>query len=30
MGAYYAQISFEVEENPMPPDRPQLGHVIGE
>ena len=30
MGAYNAQISFEVEENLMPLDKPQLGHVIRE
>ena len=30
MGAYHALISFEVKENLMPPDRPQLGHVIRE
>ena len=30
MGAHHAQISFEVEEDLMPPDRSQLGHVIGE
>ena len=30
MAVYHAQLSFEVKENLMLSDRPQLGHIIGE
>ena len=30
MGAYHAQISFEVKEDLIPPDGPQLSHVSRE